>query len=330
MDGGQGIDGTSRRLVLIRPRGFCAGVVRAVDAVWLALERFGPPIYVRHEIVHNEHVLRELGSAGAVFVDELDEVPTGARVFFSAHGVSPAVRDEAKQRGLLTIDATCPLVSKVHQQAIRLDRQGFTILLIGHRAHVEVAGTSGEAPRSTIVISSVEEAEAVVVADPDRVGYLTQTTLSMADVADIVSALRRRFPALKEPASQDICYATENRQTAVQAVAERCDVILVVGSNRSSNSLSLVETARRAGVRSALVPDPEAVPWAELADAGTVGLTSGASTPDALFHSVVERLERGGFALSEEVEVVHETMTFALPPGLTDQGRETGREVVTA
>jgi len=323
------MDGSFRRLLLIRPRGFCAGVVRAVDAVWIALERFGPPIYVRHEIVHNEHVLRELETAGAVFVDDLDDVPPGARVFFSAHGVSPAVRDEARRRGLVPIDATCPLVSKVHQQAIRLDRQGFTILLIGHGGHVEVAGTRGEAPRSTIVISTVEQAESVEVPDEERVGYLTQTTLSMADVADIVSTLRRRFPALKEPASQDICYATENRQAAVQAVAGRCDVILVVGSRSSSNSASLVETARRAGVRSALVPEPTAVPWGDLADANTVGLTSGASTPETLFESVAERLVSGGFALTEDVEIVRETVTFALPPGLGQQGREAGPDVAS-
>lgn len=330
MDGGQGMNSTSKRLVLIRPRGFCAGVVRAVDAVWIALERFGPPIFVRHEIVHNEHVLRELESAGAVFVDELDEVPSGARVFFSAHGVSPAVREEATRRGLVPIDATCPLVSKVHQQAIRLDRQGFTILLIGHGGHVEVAGTRGEAPRSTIVISTVAEAEAVAVPDEEGVGYLTQTTLSMADVADIVSTLRRRFPALREPASQDICYATENRQTAVQAVAERCDVILVVGSRSSSNSASLVATARRAGVRSALVPDPAAVPWSDLTDANTIGLTSGASTPESLFDSVADRLVSAGFALTEAVEIVRETVTFALPPGLGQHGRAAGRDVASA
>ncbi len=306
-----------KQLLLLEPRGFCAGVERAVDAVWTALERFGAPVYVRHEIVHNQHVVQALEAAGAIFVEHLDQVPAGARVFFSAHGVSPAVREDAARRGLATIDATCPLVSKVHRQAIGLDRQGFTIVLVGHRDHVEVAGTSGEAPRSTIVVSSVEEAEALELPDPDRVGYLTQTTLSLDDVRDTVAVLERRFPRIRPPASQDICYATENRQSAVRAVARLCDAVLVVGSTRSSNSGSLVETARRAGVAAALVEHPDRVPWELLANATNVALTAGASTPEDVFQAVVRVLVAGGFESIERVEVLSEDVTFAPPPELS-------------
>jgi 4-hydroxy-3-methylbut-2-enyl diphosphate reductase len=307
---------TMKRLVLIQPRGFCAGVVRAIDAVWLALERFGPPIYVRHEIVHNDHVLAELEAAGAVFVDELDEVPPESHVFFSAHGVSPAVRDEAARRNLKAIDATCPLVAKVHQQAIRLDRAGYTIILIGHREHVEVVGTRGEAEASTVLVSTVAEAEAVELPDPQRVAYLTQTTLSVDDVAEIVATLERRFPAIRPPASEDICYATSNRQAAVRAVAPSVDVMLVVGSPGSSNSRSLVATAERAGAAAALVPAPPAIPWPMLEGASRIGLTSGASTPDGLFQEVVEELVSAGFGRRDEIQVLDEHVTFATVPAL--------------
>jgi 4-hydroxy-3-methylbut-2-en-1-yl diphosphate reductase len=309
----------ARSFVLLRPRGFCAGVVRAIDAVRAALERYGPPVYVRHEIVHNEHVIRELEAAGAVFVDELEQVPAGARVMFSAHGVAPSVRDDARRLGLDPIDATCPLVTKVHLQAIRLDRRGFTILLIGHPGHVEVAGTRGEAPGATQVVASVADAEAVVVADPERVAYLTQTTLSMDDVADIVAVLVRRFPKIQPPERDDICYATANRQSAVRAMADRLDLVLVVGSRTSSNSRSLVETARRSGVEAALVPDPSSLPWSLLGDARRVGVTSGASTPESLLQQVVQRLARAGFRDEPGIAIVTEDVHFSLPPGLRDR-----------
>lgn len=309
---------TVKQLVLIQPRGFCAGVVRAIDAVRLALERFGPPIYVRHDIVHNEQVLVELESAGAIFVKELDEVPEGSHVFFSAHGVAPAVREEAARRNLKAMDATCPLVAKVHQQAIRLDRAGFTIILIGHRDHVEILGTQGEAPTATMLVSSVAEAETVQIPDPGRVGYLTQTTLSIGDVEDIVATLERRFPSIRPPVSEDICYATSNRQAAVRAVAPRVDVVLVVGSPVSSNSRSLVATAERAGAVAALVPAPPAIPWPLLQDVSRVGITSGASTPEVLFHGVVRELVSAGFDRQDEIRVLDEDVTFATVPVLRD------------
>lgn len=306
----------AKRLLLIGPRGFCAGVVRAVDAVWIALDRFGPPIYVRHEIVHNEHVLRDLREAGAVFVAELDDVPDGARVFFSAHGVSPEVRLEAERRGLAVIDATCPLVTKVHRQVVRLDQARHTIILIGHRGHVEVAGTRGEAPESTIVVSNVEEAETVVVADPDSVGYVTQTTLALAEVADITATLERRFPKIKAPASQDVCYATENRQAAVRAAAAECDLILVVGSKASSNSESLVRTALQAGVRACRVDGAENLPLGLIKVANSIGLTGGASTPEPVIQEVKDALVGSGFSVVEELESSKEHVVFAPPQGL--------------
>jgi 4-hydroxy-3-methylbut-2-enyl diphosphate reductase len=304
-------------------------VVRAIDAVRAALERYGRPIYVRHEIVHNEHVIRELEAAGAVFVDELEEIPAGARVMFSAHGVPPSVREDARLRGLEAIDATCPLVTKVHHQALRLDREGFTILLIGHPEHVEVAGTKGEAPDATLVVASVADAETVAVPDPERVAYLTQTTLSIEDVADIVAVLVRRFPKLRPPVSEDICYATANRQSAVRAMADRLDLVLVVGSPTSSNSRSLLATAKRAGVRAALVPDPTSLPWSLLENARCVGVTSGASTPESLLQEVVQRLARAGFGEQEEVTMVTEDVRFSPPPGLRE-GRQLTRGLKSA
>jgi 4-hydroxy-3-methylbut-2-enyl diphosphate reductase len=312
------MDSSTKRLILVRPRGFCAGVVRAVDAVRVALDRFGPPIYVRHEIVHNGHVLRDLEDAGAIFVEELGDVPDGSRVFFSAHGVSPAVHEEAARRGLSVIDATCPLVSKVHAQARRLARAGYTIILVGHRDHVEVAGTRGEAPAATIVVSSPAEVDAIDLPAAAPLCYLTQTTLSLDDLADIIEALRRRFPHIEPPPSQDICYATENRQHAVRAIAGTCDMIVVVGSSHSSNSRSLVEVARAAGVEAVLVDSAVDLPWMDLADRRSVGLTAGASTPEWLFRSVVEAMVERGFEVGEDVEVAREDVAFALPPGLTD------------
>src|SRR5258705_5274599 len=247
--------GTEKKIFLLKPRGFCAGVVRAIDVVEIALDTYGPPIYVRKEIVHNKHVVDGLREAGAIFVEELDEVPPGARAIFSAHGVSPQVRQEARNRNLQVIDATCPLVTKVHLEAIKFAREGYTIVLIGHKDHDEVIGTLGEAPSQTVLVSSPEEVDALNVPDPTRICYLTQTTLSLDETRDIVSRLKQRFPLIQGPPAQDICYATANRQMAVKAVAEFCDLLLVVGSQNSSNSKRLVEVGENSGVRSFLVND---------------------------------------------------------------------------
>src|SRR5579863_154873 len=232
---------SAKKIILLRPRGFCAGVVRAIDVVRIALNLYGAPIYVRKEIVHNRHVVDELRGAGAIFVEELDEVPAGARVIYSAHGVAPAVRAQARERSLQVIDATCPLVTKVHLEAVKFARKGFTIVLIGHKDHDEVIGTLGEAPESTILVSTVEDVDRLQVKDPERVSYITQTTLSLDETRDIVERLMERFPKIQGPAAQDICYATENRQVAVKAVAPLCQMLLVVGSQNSSNSRRLVE-----------------------------------------------------------------------------------------
>ncbi len=305
-----------KRVLLLTPRGFCAGVVRAIDVVKIALDLYGPPIYVRKEIVHNRHVVDELRRAGAVFVEELDEVPAGRRVIFSAHGVSPAVRREARARRLEVIDATCPLVTKVHLEAVKFARQGYTILLVGHRDHDEVIGTMGEAPQSTIVISSEEEADSVEIPDPSRVVYLTQTTLSLDETRGIVARLRRRFPALQGPPAQDICYATENRQTAVKAVVPLCQLLLVVGSQNSSNSRRLVEVCRGQGVAAHLVDDESQVDPAWLDGVETVAVTAGASAPEILVERLVASLARFGYAQVEEVVLKDEDVRFALPAEL--------------
>src|SRR5271168_4813000 len=247
--------GTAKKIILLRPRGFCAGVVRAIDVVKIVLNLYGAPVYVRKEIVHNRHVVDELRQAGAIFVEELAEVPEGARVIFSAHGISPAVRQEAIDRKLLVIDATCPLVTKVHLEAVKLAKQGFTIVLIGHRDHDEVIGTLGEAPASTILVSDVADVDRLQLKDPSRVAYLTQTTLSLDETKDIVTRLLERFPKIVGPKTQDICYATENRQLAVKAVAPLCQALLVVGSQNSSNSRRLVEVCEKAGVPAYLLDD---------------------------------------------------------------------------
>jgi 4-hydroxy-3-methylbut-2-enyl diphosphate reductase len=306
----------SKRVILLTPRGFCAGVVRAIDVVKIALELYGPPLHVRKEIVHNRHVVEELRMAGAVFVEELSEVPPGARVIFSAHGVSPAVRREAKERNLQVIDATCPLVTKVHLEALKFAREGFTILLIGHRDHDEVIGTMGEAPESTIVVASEEEAEQVQVPDPGRVCYLTQTTLSLDETRGIVEVLKRRFPAIQGPPAQDICYATENRQLAIKAVAPLCQLLLVVGSQNSSNSRRMVEVARNAGVEAHLVDGPGDVKPEWLDRVETVVVTAGASAPEILVQALVGWLRRRGFTQVEEMEVKAEDVRFSLPAEL--------------
>lgn len=301
-------------MLLLRPRGFCAGVVRAIDIVKIALEIYGAPIYVRKEIVHNRHVVDELRAMGAIFVNELDEVPQGARVIFSAHGVSPEVRRNAAQRKLSVIDATCPLVTKVHLEATRFAQQGYTILLIGHKDHEEIEGTYGEAPSNTIIIESEEDASSVTVPDPEKVCYLTQTTLSLDETRGIIEILERRFPKIAGPKSQDICYATQNRQTAVKAVAPLCELLLVVGSQNSSNSKRLVEVCHRAGVPSYLIDDRRFLREAWLEGVKTVAVTAGASAPEHLVQELIEALREHGFTTVEEVDIIEEDVRFSLPP----------------
>jgi len=303
-------------VLLLKPRGFCAGVVRAIDIVELALKLYGPPVWVRKEIVHNKHVVDRLAARGAIFVEELHEVPAGARAIFSAHGVSPAVREQARERKLRLIDATCPLVTKVHLEAVRFARENYTIVLIGHKDHDEVIGTLGEAPDRTVVVSSVEDADRLEVPDPSRIGYLTQTTLSLDETRDIIERLRQRFPAIDGPPAQDICYATENRQQAVKGVAPRCDLLLVVGSDNSSNSKRLVEVCSGAGTPAYLLDDAGEVDPAWLANARRVAVTAGASAPEDLVQDLIAHLDSQGFHRVEEVELVEEDVRFALPAEL--------------
>ncbi|MGA2325767.1 MAG: 4-hydroxy-3-methylbut-2-enyl diphosphate reductase [Bryobacteraceae bacterium] len=313
--------GPDRKVILLKPRGFCAGVVRAIDVVEIALELYGSPIYVRKEIVHNRHVVEELRRAGAVFVEELEEAPEGARVIFSAHGVPPAVREQAVQRRLQVIDATCPLVTKVHLEAVRFARAGCSIVLIGHRDHDEVIGTLGEAPEHTFLASSVEDVDRLAPPDPQRIAYLTQTTLSLDETRHIVARLKERFPAIQGPPAQDICYATENRQLAVKAVVPLCDVLLVVGSRNSSNSKRLVEVSKNSGVPAYLVDDAQEVDPQWLAGAKRVAVTAGASAPEHLVQELIRSLERGGYDRLEEMDLKDEDVRFTLPPQLTQAGR---------
>jgi 4-hydroxy-3-methylbut-2-enyl diphosphate reductase len=304
----------NKRVLLLKPRGFCAGVVRAVDIVKIALDTFGAPIYVRKEIVHNSHVVNELAQKGAIFVNELDEVPEGMRVIYSAHGVSPAVRDAAKARGLKVIDATCPLVTKVHVEAIKFAKQGYSLVLVGHRDHEEVEGTQGEAPDVTQVVSTPEEVDALIVPDPNKVAYLTQTTLSLDEAATMIDALKRKFPNIVGPHAQDICYATENRQTAVKNVAHGADLVLVVGSRNSSNSNRLVEVSQNLGTQSYLIDKAEDIKPEWLEGQNTVAITAGASAPEILVQDVVHYLQGKGYGSVEEVEVMPENVRFGLPP----------------
>src|ERR1700752_2691736 len=282
-------------LLRVRPRGFCAGVVRAVDIVELALEAYGAPVYVHHEIVHNTYVVEQLRRRGAIFVETLGELPSGAVLVFSAHGVPPTVRGEAKDRSLRVIDATCPLVTKVHMEALKFAREKRTIILIGHGDHQEIIGTSGEAPDRTLVVDSVAAVDALQVEDPEKLAFLTQTTLSLYDTQEIVARLRQRFPAIQGPASDDICYATQNRQEAVEQVAKDVDLILVVGSPNSSNSNRLVEVAQRSGVRAQLIDSARDIDVHWLQGVKRVGLTAGASAPEVLVEQVSERLAEFGF-----------------------------------
>ena len=305
-----------RKLLLAKPRGFCAGVDRAIDVVNLALELYPGPVYVRKEIVHNVHVVNDLRAKGAIFVDELDEVPDGATVIFSAHGVSPNVRARAAARGLKVIDATCPLVTKVHHEAVRFAREGRPIVLVGHEGHDEVVGTMGHAPENIQLIGSAEEAEALRVADPDRVAVITQTTLSLDDTSTVVDVLRRRFPSIEAPTRDDICYATQNRQVAVKALARRVPVILVIGSKNSSNSNRLAEVAQAAGARAYLIDDISQIDPAWLQGVDCLGITAGASAPEHLVDEVVRFFRAQGATDIEEVEAITEEVSFALPPEL--------------
>jgi 4-hydroxy-3-methylbut-2-en-1-yl diphosphate reductase len=304
----------SRRVLLAKPRGYCAGVDRAVVTVEKALERYGAPVYVRKQIVHNTHVVRTLEERGAIFVEETDAVPEGSVVVFSAHGVAPGVREEAKERGLRTIDATCPLVTKVHNEARRFAAQDYDILLIGHEGHEEVVGTTGEAPENIQLVDGPAGTNSVQVRDPARVAWLSQTTLSVDETTETVAELRKRFPLLLDPPSDDICYATQNRQAAVKQIAAESDVVIVVGSLNSSNSVRLVEVAREAGASAAyLVDDASGIEQSWLDGVSTVGVTSGASVPEDLVDGVLARLAESGFADVEEVEAVRERMVFGLP-----------------
>ncbi|MGH3567621.1 MAG: 4-hydroxy-3-methylbut-2-enyl diphosphate reductase [Pseudonocardia sp.] len=304
----------SKRVLLAKPRGYCAGVDRAVEAVEQALDQHGAPVYVRKQIVHNVHVVETLTERGAIFVDEADEVPPGALVVFSAHGVSPAVRDQARERELRTIDATCPLVTKVHQEAKRFAREDYDILLVGHHGHEEVEGTAGEASAHIQLVETAADVEAVTVRDPEKVVWLSQTTLSVDETMQTVRALRERFPKLADPPSDDICYATQNRQVAVKAMAGQCDLVLVVGSRNSSNSVRLVEVALSAGAgASYLIDYAREIDDAWLYGVGTVGLTSGASVPEVLVRGVLDYLAERGWEQVEEITTAQETLTFALP-----------------
>ena len=305
---------TSKRVLVAKPRGYCAGVDRAVEAVERALEQHGAPVYVRKQIVHNVHVVETLTERGAIFVDDTDEVPEGAIVVFSAHGVSPAVREQARARQLHTIDATCPLVTKVHQEAKRFAREGYDILLVGHAGHEEVEGTSGEAPEHIQLVETAADAAKVTVRDPEKVVWLSQTTLSVDETMETVRALRERLPGLQNPPSDDICYATQNRQVAVKAMAPRCDLVLVVGSKNSSNSVRLVEVALGAGAgASHLIDYAREIDDAWLEGVETVGVTSGASVPEVLVRGVLDYLAERGWESVEEVTTAEETLTFALP-----------------
>jgi 4-hydroxy-3-methylbut-2-enyl diphosphate reductase len=309
-------DPQQKRILLPKPRGFCAGVIRAIDIVTLALQQLGRPVYVRKEIVHNRFVVDQLAAQGAIFVESLDEVPDGAVAIFSAHGVAPEVREEARTRRLRVIDATCPLVTKVHLEVIKYARDNYSIILIGHNNHDEVIGTFGEAPDSIQVVSTLADVDALTNVQPDRAVYTTQTTLSLDDTRAIVDRLKQRFPSIISPASSDICYATQNRQAAVKTLAERADLILVVGAENSSNSNRLVEVARGAGVPAYLIASVHCIESEWLDECINVGVTAGASTPEILVQEVVNDLMARGFTRVEEIELIKEDVHFPLPAPL--------------
>ena len=302
-----------RTILVASPRGFCAGVSYAIEIVDLVLERHGPPVYVRHEIVHNRYVVDKLRAQGARFVDDLTDVPEGSLLIFSAHGVSPAVRQEATRRKLRVVDATCPLVTKVHLQALKYAREGFEILLIGHRGHVEVEGTLGHAPQQMHLVETVADVARVHLRTPERVAVVTQTTLSVDDTRAIVDAIRRRFPSVRTPPKDDICYATQNRQTAVKELARQSQFVLVIGSPTSSNANRLVEVARNEGIAARLIEDAHDIDPAWVAGVPTVGLTAGASTPELLVQETIGRLQSLGFVTVRDLQTAEENVTFPLP-----------------
>jgi 4-hydroxy-3-methylbut-2-en-1-yl diphosphate reductase len=308
-----------KRIILASPRGFCAGVERAITTVEAALERFGPPIYVRKQIVHNVHVVRDLESRGAIFVETEAEAPRGARIVFSAHGVGPAVHEHAQARSLRTIDATCPLVAKVHAEARHYATRGYSIILIGHAGHEEVEGTTGEAPDAILLVESVEEAEHVAPPQTEKLAYLTQTTLSVNETAGIVEVLRRRFPGIEAPKREDICYATTNRQRAVTELLGEIDLLLVIGSRNSSNSNRLVEVARSSGVPAHLIDDRSEIECAWFDGVESVGVTSGASVPESLVRGVVSWFREGGVEEIHSQDVVPENVSFRLPVELRER-----------
>lgn len=312
----------SLRVVLAKPRGFCAGVERAIEIVERALDKYGAPVYVRHEIVHNKHVVEDLKVRGAIFVEEVDEIPEGAITIFSAHGVSKRVEGDASGRGLEIIDATCPLVTKVHKEGRRYASQGYDIVLIGHLGHPEVEGTVGQIPGRVHVLCTVEEVDALEVEDPNRVSFVTQTTLSVNDTIEVINALKRRFPGIKGPDTRDICYATQNRQAAVLKMTEEVDLLLVVGAHNSSNSNRLAEIGTQEGLRSHLIEDATRLDPSWLQGVKVVGLTAGASAPEALVQGVISRLAQLRPLVVETLDGVEENVHFRLPPELeTDEDR---------
>ena len=306
------------QIMLAQPRGFCAGVDRAIEIVERALDKFGAPIYVRHEIVHNDHVVSRLRGMGAVFVDELDQIPTGATVVFSAHGVSKAVRSDAESRGLRVFDATCPLVTKVHVEVAKIQREGRELIMIGHRGHPEVEGTMGQAQGGIHLVETVADVATLKVADPERLAYVTQTTLSVDDCAGIVAALRERFPTIAEPKKSDICYATQNRQDAVKQMAPQCDLVLVVGSPSSSNSNRLREVAENLGVEALLIGSAGELDEERVRGRNRIGVTAGASAPEVLVEELVARLRELGAGEVKRLDGLEEHVRFPLPKGLGD------------
>ncbi len=317
----------NKRVLLAAPRGYCAGVDRAVVAVEQALEVYGAPIYVRKQIVHNKHVVSTLERKGAIFVEETDEVPEGATVIFSAHGVAPSVHEEAKVRNLKTIDATCPLVTKVHNEAKRFAKEDFDILLIGHEGHEEVVGTAGEAPDKVILVDGVADVGNIKVRDEKKLVWLSQTTLSVDETLETVSALKERFPSLIDPPSDDICYATQNRQLAIKEIAPKCDLVLIVGSKNSSNSVRLVEVALEVGAKAAYLIDYASeveIKWLE--DVETIGVSSGASVPEILVDELLDFLAAQGFKDVETVKSAEESLIFALPPELRKDLKKTTKD----
>jgi 4-hydroxy-3-methylbut-2-enyl diphosphate reductase len=310
------MDGAAPKLLLAAPRGYCAGVERAVQAVEKALELYGAPVYVRKEIVHNKHVVDELRGRGAIFVESESEVPEDATVVFSAHGVAPTVHENAKTRRLRTIDATCPLVTKVHVEARKFAAEDYTIVLVGHEGHEEVEGTMGEAPGNIVLVQSVEDVDRLDVDDPARMAYITQTTLSVDETREIINRLRERFPQIVGPRTDDICYATTNRQAAVKQLARRCDLVLVIGSRNSSNSNRLVEVAREYGAESHLIDNESQVDEAWLEGKEQIGITSGASAPEELVQRLVEHFRARGTTEVEELDVIREDVRFMLPKSI--------------